>query len=88
MSNLAFFAHDFNDHQVRVTSDRRFSVYDVLVAFKCYPNIDTARITFGRIKNANSEVSTFCSDFKFPGQALHLLPSAAQRSLLHDLGGV
>lgn len=76
MSSLAVF--EFGGQSIRATGDGRFSVYDVLVAFGCYPNQDTARITFKRILDKYSEVSSKISFFKFSGRGQRETPVATQ----------
>ena len=83
MSNLSVF--DFQGQAVRSTGDGRFSVYDVLVAFGCYPNTDTSRITFKRMIIEHSEVRSFCSDFKFPGRGQRETPVAAEEGMYQIL---
>ena len=85
MSNLSFFTHEFGDHEIRVVGDGRFSVYDVLVAFGAYPNLDTARITFRRLEKQNPEVSDFCSDFKFPGRGQRETPVTNEEGMYQIL---
>lgn len=85
MSNLSFFTHEFGDHEIRVVGDGRFSVYDVLVAFGAYPNLDTARITFKRLEKQNPEVSDFCSDFKFPGRGQRGTPVTNEEGMYQIL---
>lgn len=85
MSNLSFFTHEFGDYEIRVVGDGRFSVYDVLVAFGAYPNLDTARITFRRLEKQNPEVSDFCSDFKFPGRGQRETPVTDEEGMYRIL---
>jgi hypothetical protein len=85
MSNLSFFTHEFGDNEIRVVGDGRFSVYDVLVAFGAYPNLDTARITFKRLEKQNPEVSDFCSDFKFPGRGQRETPVTNEEGMYQIL---
>ncbi len=83
MSNLSVF--EFQGQAVRSTGDGRFSVYDVLVAFGCYPNTDTSRITFKRMIIEHSEVRSFCSDFKFPGRGQRETPVATEEGMYQIL---
>ena len=83
LSSLEVF--EFGGQSIRFSGDRRFSVYDVLVAFGCYSNQDTARITFKRILDKYSEVSTFCSDFKFPGRGQRETPVATEEGIYQIL---
>ena len=85
MTTLSVFAGEFDGTTIRVTEDGRFSVFDVLVAFKCYPNTDTARITFKRLRGQYSEVSTICSDFKFPGRGQRETPVANEEGIYQIL---
>lgn len=85
MSKLSIFVAEHKGKSIRMTPDGQFSVYDVLVAFGCYPNADTARITFGRICKANPEVSTFCSDFKFPGRGQRETPVTTEEGMYQIL---
>lgn len=82
-SKIALF--EYEDKEIRATTDGRFSVFDVLVAFGCYPNKDTARITFNRISEANPEVRAFCSDIKFPGRGQRETPVADKEGIYQIL---
>lgn len=84
MANLSFFAHDYGDHEVRVTADRRFSVYDVLVAFGVCNSSDV-RMVFKRMKEGHSEVVTFCDDFKFPGRGQRNTPITDEEGIYQIL---
>ena len=77
--NLAVF--EFSGQAVRSTSDGRFSVFDVLVAFGVADKNQNAQVVYKRVAASNSEVSTFCSNFKFPGRGQRETPVATEEGM-------
>lgn len=84
MSNLSFFTHDYNGADVRVTEDRRFSVFDILIALDVATSKDV-RMMLKRIMAANPEVVTACDYFKFPGRGQRETPVATEEVLYQIL---
>ena len=58
MDNLTIFEFDYGGSTVRSTDDRRFSVYDVLVAFGVADKSSNAKNVYDRLVTNNSEVTT------------------------------
>ena len=57
----------FRGKAVRVTPDKRVSVYDVIKVVTDAASADTARKTFERLCEQHAEVRTFCPEFQFSG---------------------
>ena len=85
MSNLSVFAGEFDGTAIRVTEDGLFSVFDVLVAFGVADKKQNAQVVHNRIVASNSEVSTFCSNFKFPGRGQRETPVANEEGIYQIL---
>ena len=83
MSNLQVFEYD--SKEVRATNDGRFSVFDVLVAFGIADKKQNAKNVLDRIQDKYSEVSTFCSDFKFPGRGQKSTPVTNEEGMYQIL---
>ena len=66
IDQVGFF--EFDNKKIRKTSEtpQRVSVYDLIAAITDHDN-KTASKSFSRMKEAYSEVSTFCRNFKFNG---------------------
>ena len=84
MTNLSVFVHDFQNKTIRATEDRRFSVYDVLVAFGVTDKAH-AQETLKRIQDKHSEVNAFCANFKFSGRGQRLTPVATEEGIYQVL---
>jgi prophage antirepressor-like protein len=84
MNSLAVFEFDYSGSVVRSTEDRRFSVYDVLVAFKVCSQRDCSQV-FKRITDKYSEVLTFSANFKFPGRGQRDTPVATEEGIYQIL---
>ena len=82
MSNLTFFTHDFEGAEVRVTEDRRFSVFDVLVAMGVSNNTKRAQ---EKLANIRSEVTDNIGYFKFPGRGQRDTPVATEEEIYQIL---
>lgn len=85
MSNLPVFAGEFDGTAIRVTEDGRFSVFDVLVAFGTADKKQNAKNVLDRLCSQYSEVSTFCSNFKFPGRGQRETPVATEEGIYQIL---
>jgi prophage antirepressor-like protein len=85
MNSLAVFEFDYSGSVVRSTEDRRFSVYDVLVAFGVADKSSNAKNVYDRLVTGNSEVTTFCSNFKFPGRGQRDTPVATEEGIYQIL---
>lgn len=85
MSNLSVFAGEFDGTTIRVTEDGRFSVFDVLVAFGVADKKQNAQVVHNRVVASNPEVSTFCSNFKFPGRGQRETPVANEEGIYQIL---
>lgn len=84
-NTLSAFAGEFDGTPIRVTDDGRFSVFDVLVAFGVADKKQNAQVVYNRIVASNSEVSTFCSNFKFPGRGQRETPVANEEGIYQIL---
>ena len=84
MSKLSVFVHDFQSQTIRATEDRRFSVYDVLVAFGVCDQPNCQK-TLKRIQDKYPEVNPFCINFKFPGRGQRLTPVADEEGIYQIL---
>jgi prophage antirepressor-like protein len=84
MNNLTVFEFDCSGSTIRSTEDRRFSVYDVLVAFGVADKSHT-RETLKRIQDKHSEVNGFCVNFKFPGRGQRDTPVATEEGIYQIL---
>lgn len=82
---ISFFTHEFGNHEIRVVGDGRFSVYDVLVAFSVADKKQNAQVVYTRICKENNEVSTFCSNFKFPGRGQRNTPVTDEEGMYQIL---
>ena len=76
MSNLAFFTSEFEGSQIRVTEDRRFSVFDVLVAFGVCDSSNASKV-FKRIADKHSDIADSVSSHKFSGRGQRETPVAS-----------
>lgn len=85
MANLSVFAGEFDGSTIRVTEDGRFSVFDVLVAFGVCKTSRNAPEVWNRITERNSEVITFCDNFKFPGRGQRETPVATEEGIYQIL---
>ena len=85
MSNLSVFAAEFEGSQIRTTADGRFSVFDVLVAFKVVKDSKRAQETLKRIQEKHPEVSALCGDFKFPGRGQRETPVTPDKGMYQIL---
>ena len=85
MTNLSVFAGEFEGNGIRVTEDGRFSVFDVLVAFGVADKKSNAKNTLERISSKYSEVTAFCSNFKFPGRGQRETPVANEEGIYQIL---
>jgi hypothetical protein len=85
MSNLSFFAHDYSGQQIRTTADGQFSVFDVLVAFGAADKSSNAKTVLDRISVRYPEVTTICSNFKFPGRGQRETPVASEEGIYQIL---
>ena len=85
MDNLTIFEFDYGGSTVRSTDDRRFSVYDVLVAFGVADKSSNAKNVYDRLVTNNSEVTTLCSKFKFPGRGQRDTPVATEEGIYQIL---
>lgn len=88
MTNIAL----FDEKEIRVTEDRKFSVYDVLEAF--LPPTDFKASSKGKINprqilksivDNNSEVVHLLDKFKFPGRGQRETPVATEESIYQIL---
>ena len=85
MTNLAVFAADFEGEAIRVNEKGQFSVFDVLVSFGAAGKKQNAQVVYSRIVASNPEVSTFCSNFKFPGRGQRDTPIADEEGIYQIL---
>lgn len=85
MSHLTFFAHDFEGQQIRTTADKRFSVYDVMVAMGVADKASNAKNVLERLHSKHSEVTTICSNFQFPGRGQRQTPVADEQGIYQIL---
>lgn len=60
-------------------------MFDVMVAFGVSSSKDVARITLNRITESHPEVSTICSDFKFPGRGQRETPTTTEEGMYQIL---
>lgn len=79
-----FVAFDKEGSKVRATADKRFSVYDVLVAFGVTDKAN-CRNVFSRITSKYPEVLTKCINFKFPGRGQRQTPVATEEGMYQIL---
>ena len=84
MSKLSFFAHDHEGHDIRVTENREFSVYDVFVAFGICSKKNTTNI-FNRLLEEHPEVLTICKNIQIPGQGQRETPVAFEAGIYEIL---
>ena len=84
MNNLTVFVAEHDGVSVRVTDDKQFSVYDVLVALKVTDKAHAAE-TLKRISDKYSEVNHFCVNFKFPGRGQRETPVASEEGIYQIL---
>jgi prophage antirepressor-like protein len=85
MNSLAVFEFDYSGSTVRSTEDRRFSVYDVLVAFGVADKPSNAKNVYDRLAASNLELTTICSKFKFPGRGQRDTPVATEEGIYQIL---
>jgi prophage antirepressor-like protein len=85
MNSLAVFEFDCSGSTVRSTEDRRFSVYDVLVAFGVADKPSNAKNVYDRLAASNLELTTICSKFKFPGRGQRDTPVATEEGIYQIL---
>ena len=85
MTNLTVFAADFEGEAIRLNEKGQFSVFDVLVSFGVADKKQNAQVVYNRIVASNSEVSTFCSNFKFPGRGQRDTPVADEEGVYQIL---
>lgn len=78
MTNLIRF-DGFDDAEIRVTADGRYSVYDVIRFCGCKGE----RKVWERLAERYSEVVTFCHNFKFAGKGQRETPVASREGILH-----
>lgn len=81
MTNLIQF-EDFDNSNIRVTDDGRYSVYDVIKFCGCKGR----HKVWERLTEQHPEVLTFCSDFKFPGRGQRKTPVADREGILQIIG--
>jgi prophage antirepressor-like protein len=89
---ISFFTHEFEDHEIRVVGDGRFSVYDVLVAF-LEPTVRKGqkgsainpRQLLKTLSERNPEVVHFCDNFKFPGRGQRNTPVTDEEGMYQIL---
>ena len=69
--------------QLRITDETppHVSVIDVVSAITGH-NGSNAALTFGRLKSEHPEVTTNCSDFRFPGQGQRKTPCTSIRGMV------
>ena len=84
MSNLSVFASEFEGNGIRATEDKRFSVYDVLVAFGVTDK-SHCQETLKRIQDKYSEVNAYLVNFKFPGRGQRDTPIADEEGIYQVL---
>ena len=84
MSKLSFFAHDYDGRNVRVTEDKRFSIYDVFVAFGICGKSNASK-TLKRIEERHPEVRTIWINFKFSGRGQKETPVATEEGIYEIL---
>ncbi|MGA0200137.1 MAG: DUF559 domain-containing protein [Prochlorotrichaceae cyanobacterium] len=84
MANLSVFAGEFDGSTIRVTEDGRFSVYDVLVAFKVCDQPNCQK-TLKRIQDKYPEVVQKNDNLKFPGRGQRETPVATEEAILEIL---
>jgi very-short-patch-repair endonuclease len=80
MNNLTVFEFDCSGSTVRSTEDRRFSVYDVLVAFKVCSQRDCSQV-FKRITDKYSELAATVLRHQFPGRGQRPTPVADEATI-------
>jgi hypothetical protein len=73
-------AEVFRGKTVRVTEDKRVSVYDVI---KVVSGVDQPNRSFEQLCAQNEEVLTACKNFQFPGQGQRPTPVTDIESMLH-----
>jgi len=81
MTNLIRF-DGFDDAEIRVTADGRYSVYDVIRFCGCKGE----RKVWERLAERYSEVVTFCHNFKFAGKGQRETPVASREGILQIIG--
>ena len=92
MSNLTFFKRDFEGSEVRVTEDRRFSVFDVLTFFvepttrkgKKADSINPRQV-WASLQGSHSELVQLVDNFKFPGRGQRETPVANEEGIIQIL---
>jgi hypothetical protein len=85
MASISIFAGEYEGTTIRVTEDGRFSVFDVLVAFGVCDKLSNAKNVLKRLSDNHSEVTTICSNFKFPGRGQRETPVATEEGLYQVL---
>ena len=85
MNDLTIFEFNYGGSTVRSTDDRRFSVYDVLVAFGVADKPSNAKNVYDRLAASNLELTTICSKFKFPGRGQRDTPVATEEGIYQIL---
>lgn len=81
MTNLITF-DGFQDSEIRVTEDGRYSVYDVIKFCGCTGE----RKVWERLVERFPEVVTFCHKYKFPGKGQRETPVASREGILQIIG--
>lgn len=85
MTSLALFAGEYEGSAIRVTEDGKFSVYDVLVAFGVADKLSNSKNVLDRLAGSHPEVTTLCSNFKFPGRGQRETPVADEEGIYQIL---
>lgn len=85
MSNISVFVGEYQGANIRTTSDKRFSVYDVLVAFGAAKDPKNTTEVWKRICSHYPEVLTFCENFKFAGRGQRETPVADEEGIYQIL---
>ena len=85
MDDLTILEFNYGGSTVRSTEDRRFSVYDVLVAFGVADKPSNAKNVYDRLAASNLELTTICSKFKFPGRGQRDTPVATEEGIYQIL---
>lgn len=80
MNSLAVFEFDYSGSTVRSTEDRRFSVYDVLVAFGVTDKNHT-RETLSRLVDKHPELAATVLRHQFPGRGQRPTPVADEATI-------
>lgn len=81
MTNLITF-EQFEDEQIRVTPDGRFSIYDVIKLCGC----KSQREVWKRLTTHYPDVVTLCDKYKFEGRGQRPTPVANREGILQIIG--